>query len=447
MVKLSLILSILFILMFTFSNHAEEKVLSSDVKAHEFPQIEYDWCKMDMEITLSSIPKLNEEVDVIFTFTPLDSLRPHEPTDMARIYFRGLEFVSGDSIWVGEIRKGETVTLKARVRPIWGGNYRLSGTVYYCRIPSSILSERSLELRNREAADFFSGGNYINLDKFNVEGPRKKPKYEDWITTEKGITIRSGPTFYMADSLEIEEGEIDLIDSPEKGKEIEEEALIELINVFREENGLPFLNIDITLNKIAKKHSREMVEFNYLDPTSPTQGTPSERTLKAGVWDYPSFVCVAKGESVQELFGYFKEVCRDVILDPLISHVGVSVDFDENYKMISTLHFVRRIVEIDLFSMCVSAGFGDVANIRESFGITGCTKMQYLQFSVYRDSTYLLEDLSDKSVYSINEIIVRDSFDVELKVSPKFKEWFIVIIEAKEKHEDEYCPVSYILQK
>ncbi|MFQ6091667.1 MAG: hypothetical protein ACE5OR_03115 [bacterium] len=50
---------------------------------------------VDIDVTLSSIPELNEVVAVTATFTVIKDLRDHEPTDEARITLpTGLKFVS-----------------------------------------------------------------------------------------------------------------------------------------------------------------------------------------------------------------------------------------------------------------------------------------------------------------------------------------------------------------
>jgi hypothetical protein len=110
--------------------------------------------KTDIKVDLSSIPELNEVVTVTMTFTPLEDLPPHEPTDEATIVlhppFNGLKFVGGDSVWVGELKKGETHTLKAQIKPVKAGIYRVGGGVGYFRQPQRMLPENAPEYAKRQ---------------------------------------------------------------------------------------------------------------------------------------------------------------------------------------------------------------------------------------------------------------------------------------------------------
>jgi uncharacterized protein YkwD len=62
------------------------------------------------------------------------------------------------------------------------------------------------------------------------------------------------------------------------------ERLIEQINAFRRQQGLPSLSVSPALTRAAEMQSRDMVTYNFFDHNSPVpgHGTPLERALLAG---------------------------------------------------------------------------------------------------------------------------------------------------------------------
>ena len=76
---------------------------------------------------------------------------------------------------------------------------------------------------------------------------------------------------------------------------MEEQHWANLINQLRQNKGLDFFIVDTLLTDIARKHSKEMVDLNYLSEVSPISGTPLDGTQKAWISDYHSVAFVAKG--------------------------------------------------------------------------------------------------------------------------------------------------------
>ena len=63
----------------------------------------------------------------------------------------------------------------------------------------------------------------------------------------------------------------------------DEQAVFDLINSKREENGLPLLEIDEELQNVAKTKALDMVENNYFSHTSPTYGSPFDMVKSYGI--------------------------------------------------------------------------------------------------------------------------------------------------------------------
>jgi hypothetical protein len=97
-------------------------------------------------------------------------------------------------LWVGEIKKGETVTLKVWAKPVWGGMYRISSNIAYLR-REVIDQEKGIY--------FYTGINKASSDSFFVKGPSKPvDKRRQW-HTDKGVRIRMVTDTLEIDSLEV----------------------------------------------------------------------------------------------------------------------------------------------------------------------------------------------------------------------------------------------------
>ena len=63
----------------------------------------------------------------------------------------------------------------------------------------------------------------------------------------------------------------------------EEQEVLNLINEYRNENGLEDLTIDAKLQETAKIKAEDLVKNNYFSHTSPTLGTPFELMKSQGI--------------------------------------------------------------------------------------------------------------------------------------------------------------------
>jgi hypothetical protein len=132
---------------------------------------------------------LNEVATVTATFSVIKDIRDHEPTDMALLVLpSGLQFVKGDSVWVGKLEKGLTVTLQAQIKAVRPGQYCFVGGEMWCyEVPFDRLSERAKRLRSKgiEAKSFYCG-DYGRTDRFAVEGPAEQPEVKESQKTTEG---------------------------------------------------------------------------------------------------------------------------------------------------------------------------------------------------------------------------------------------------------------------
>lgn len=228
----------------------------------------------------------------------------------------------------------------------------------------------------------------------------------------------------------------------------EEQELIDMINEFRKKNGISPLEVDSPLCNVAKQHSREMVEKNFLDTIALVQGLLNERQLKAGIWDYPGFALTGKGDSVKDLCQQFEEKNERTLLDSSFTHMGIGTVITNSREIVGTICFVRRIVEI-------SPGFVGKVNLpaksskpaTSSFTIRGSTRMKYLKFSVFNISSDSLERCIASKPLSTKEIVVpeKGKFNVELPDFP-YPENVIVLIEAKQNKTGKYFTTNCIIQ-
>jgi uncharacterized protein YkwD len=107
----------------------------------------------------------------------------------------------------------------------------------------------------------------------------------------------------------------------------EEEAMVRLLNQDRANAGLPELEIDLTLVKLAQEKSRDMVTHNYFGHISKRLGTVYEQLIEAGVQ------CTAVAENLvgapnigkAQLFIMRSPVQRDHVLDPKFTKIGIGV--------------------------------------------------------------------------------------------------------------------------
>ncbi len=76
--------------------------------------------------------------------------------------------------------------------------------------------------------------------------------------------------------------------------------VVELTNVERAKQGLPALQLDQGLSKVAKAKSQDMQDLGYFDHTSPTYGSPFDMMRQFGITYRSAGENIAKGQRTPE---------------------------------------------------------------------------------------------------------------------------------------------------
>lgn len=123
-----------------------------------------------------------------------------------------------------------------------------------------------------------------------------------------------------------------------------EAYMITLINQERLANNLSSLDVDPTLAKMAKEHSRDMVKDNYFSHTSPASGDILKRIQSTGLdgWVVAG-ENIAGASSVDTAFDALMKSKghRDNLLNPDYTHVGVGIVNGGKYGKTITQEFAQ----------------------------------------------------------------------------------------------------------
>jgi uncharacterized protein YkwD len=106
-----------------------------------------------------------------------------------------------------------------------------------------------------------------------------------------------------------------------------EAQFLELINHARRDAGLTQVAADPRLGDVARAHSRDMHDNNFVGHVSPTTGSPGDRVQAAGLSHARVLENVGRDASVQEAHaGLMRSPGhRAAILDAAVTHVGIGV--------------------------------------------------------------------------------------------------------------------------
>jgi uncharacterized YkwD family protein/spore coat assembly protein SafA len=167
----------------------------------------------------------------------------------------------------------------------------------------------------------------------------------------ESYTVTSGDTLWKI-ALKTETGLQELIDAnpqlanpnqispgqkitvPVKEQVSVEREVVKLVNAERAKAGLPALQEDWELSRVAKNKSQDMHDKNYFDHTSPTYGTPFTMMKNFGITYKSAGENIAKGQrSAQEVVTAWmnSEGHRANILNKSYTHIGVGYVQDGNY--------------------------------------------------------------------------------------------------------------------
>jgi uncharacterized protein YkwD len=118
----------------------------------------------------------------------------------------------------------------------------------------------------------------------------------------------------------------------------EEKAMFQLINRERTQNGLPQLELDAELTKLAREKSRDMICYNYFGHQSERLGSVYDQLRQNGI-DYR-----VVGENLIGAPGYRRAhqslmdspAHRGNILNPCFSKIGIGIGAGGPYRKVFT---------------------------------------------------------------------------------------------------------------
>ena len=113
-----------------------------------------------------------------------------------------------------------------------------------------------------------------------------------------------------------------------------EQQVLDLTNQERAKIGVPALNLDVELSKVAREKSRDMQAKGYFDHNSPTYGSPFDMMKKFGISYRTAGENIAMGQqSPQEVVTAWmnSEGHRKNILNANYTHIGIGHVAQGNY--------------------------------------------------------------------------------------------------------------------
>ncbi len=128
----------------------------------------------------------------------------------------------------------------------------------------------------------------------------------------------------------------DVIFIPEKNEKLDsfEAEVVALVNIERAKNGLPALEQDWQLSRVARYKSEDMRDRKYFSHTSPTYGTPFEMMKSFGIKYRAAGENIARGQKTPEAVvnaWMSSSGHRANILNSSFTHIGVGYAEDGNY--------------------------------------------------------------------------------------------------------------------
>lgn len=123
-----------------------------------------------------------------------------------------------------------------------------------------------------------------------------------------------------------------------------EDSMVDFINSSREDAGLGTLSYDVMMNKVARKHSENMVDKGFFDHTDADGLEVSDRVLREGYrvnvvgenLAYGQLNAMFAHENLMNSLGH-----RENILNSEYRYVGVGVAFSEEDVPYFTIVFYR----------------------------------------------------------------------------------------------------------
>lgn len=128
------------------------------------------------------------------------------------------------------------------------------------------------------------------------------------------------------------------------GLTAEEQQMLNLVNGERAKAGLGALKADLTLTKLARLKSQDMINRNYFSHQSPTYGSPFDMMKSFGVTYNTAGENLAGNSTVSAAHTALMNSAghRANILKSSFTHVGIGIVKGGQYGMMFTQMFVGR---------------------------------------------------------------------------------------------------------
>lgn len=132
--------------------------------------------------------------------------------------------------------------------------------------------------------------------------------------------------------------------TPVAGLTAQEQQMLNLVNQERAKAGLAPLKADLTLTKLARLKSQDMINKGYFSHQSPTYGSPFDMMKQFGVTYRTAGENIAGNSSVTGAHTALMNSAghRANILNSGFTHVGIGIQSGGQYGMMFTQMFVGR---------------------------------------------------------------------------------------------------------
>lgn len=124
----------------------------------------------------------------------------------------------------------------------------------------------------------------------------------------------------------------------------EEQQMVNLVNAERVKAGLQPLQVDMTLVRLARMKSQDMIDKNYFAHQSPTYGSPFDMMRNYGVSFRYAGENLAGNQTVERAHAALMNSPghRANILNPNFTHIGIGIVAGGPYGKMFTQMFVGR---------------------------------------------------------------------------------------------------------
>lgn len=124
----------------------------------------------------------------------------------------------------------------------------------------------------------------------------------------------------------------------------EEQEMLKLINEARKQNNVAPLAADISLTKVARVKSQDMIDNNYFSHNSPTYGSPFDMMKNFGINYVKAGENIAGNQNVQKAHESLMNSPghRKNILSPDYTHIGIGIKQGGQYGSMFTQMFISK---------------------------------------------------------------------------------------------------------